>query len=249
MHLDVTELRDFYQRPLGQLVRRLLLHRIRARWRHMERKTVMGLGFPAPFLGAFRGEVGRLGALMPMEQGALAWPKDGARLAVLVEEEHLPLADNAVDFLLAVHCLEVAERPRPLLREMWRVLTPEGRLLMIVPNRRSVWARLDTTPFGQGRPYSRGQLQRLLSDALFTPLEWANALHVPPIERRVVLRSATLFERIGARLSLGFGGVIIVEARKEVAALIGKPAKARRRPGLVPVPGGGAPARAPPSAI
>ena len=112
---------------------------------------------------------------------------------------------------------------------------------MIVPNRRSVWARLETTPFGYGRPYSRSQLQRLLSEAMFTPIDWANALHVPPIERRMVLRSATMFERMGARLSLGFGGVIIVEARKELTAPIGKPAKARRRPGLVPSPGAALP--------
>jgi alpha-ketoglutarate-dependent 2,4-dichlorophenoxyacetate dioxygenase len=51
---------------------------------------------------------------------------------------------------------------------------PEGRLLLIVPNRRGIWARLDSTPFGHGRPYSRGQLERLLGDALFTPLEWTS---------------------------------------------------------------------------
>jgi SAM-dependent methyltransferase len=248
MHLDVTELRDFYQRPLGQLVRRLLLHRVRARWRHVNGKCVIGLGFAPPFLGPFRGEALRLGALMPMGQGALVWPSTDARLSVLVEEDKLPLGDNSVDHLLAVHCLEGAERPRPLLREMWRVLAPEGRLLMIVPNRRSIWARLDTTPFGQGRPYSRGQLQRLLGDALFTPVEWANALHVPPLERRMVLRSATLFERLGAWLSLGFGGVIIVEARKELMAPIGKPVKARRLPSLVTVTGGGATSRVEPVA-
>ena len=48
MQLDVTELRDFYRRPLGQIVRRLLLHRLRARWRHLEGQTVIGLGFASP---------------------------------------------------------------------------------------------------------------------------------------------------------------------------------------------------------
>ena len=87
----------------------------------------------------------------------------------MVDEAMLPLPDASVDDLLCVHCLEVAERAGPLLREMWRVLAPEGRLLIIVPNRRGLWARFDTTPFGHGRPYSRGQLERLLTDALFTP--------------------------------------------------------------------------------
>ena len=170
MSLDVIELRDFYARPLGSIVRRLLTRRIRARWRSVHGRQVMGLGFAVPYIGAFRGEATRLGALMPANQGALVWPAAGNGHTVMVEEAMLPLPDACVDRLLAVHCLEASERTGALLREMWRVLTPEGRLLLVVPNRRGVWARLDTTPFGHGRPYSRGQLERLLTDALFTPL-------------------------------------------------------------------------------
>ena len=130
--------------------------------------------------------------------------------------------------------MEGAERIGPLLREMWRVLKPEGRLLLIVPNRRGVWARIDTTPFGHGRPYSRGQLERLLGDALFTPLEWASALFMPPLDRPWLLRWATAFERVGARLWPGFAGVIIVEARKELMGAVPKTAPARRIEQLAP---------------
>ena len=66
-----------------------------------------------------------------------------------------------------------------------------------------MWARFDTTPFGHGRPYSRRQLERLLREAMFTPTDWASALYVPPFERRMLMRSATAFERIGARISPG----------------------------------------------
>ena len=236
MQLDVTELRDFYIRPLGQIVRRLLLHRLRARWRHVDGQTVIGLGFASPYLGAFRGEARRVGAFMPVEQGAVVWPSDAPRLTVLVEESQLPLPDNSVDKLLAVHCLEVSETAGHLMREMWRVLAPQGQLMMIVPNRASMWSRFETTPFGHGRPYSKGQLERLLKDALFTPTDWGNALHVPPFDRNILIRSATAFERLGSRVSPGFGGVIIVEARKETMAPIGARARARSRiGGLVPV--------------
>ena len=227
MHLDVGDLREFYATALGQSVRRLLSHRIRARWRGISGATLIGLGYSTPYLGAFRGEVRRLGALMPDNQGALVWPRDAPTLSVLVDEARLPLADGSVDRLLAVHCLEVAERVRPLLREMWRVLSPEGRLMLVVPNRRGVWARLDNTPFGQGRPYSRRQLEVLLRDAMFTPLDLSGALYLPPVGRQMLLRSATAWERVGSALSPVFSGVIIAEARKELIAPIGKPAKAR----------------------
>jgi len=237
MQLDVVDLRDFYNRPLGGFVRRLLTSRIRARWRSLEGCQLMGLGFAAPYIGMFRGEAGRLGALMPATQGALVWPASGPAQAVMVEEAMLPLADASIDRLLAVHCLEASERTGPLLREMWRVLTPEGRLLLIVPNRRGIWARLDTTPFGHGRPYSRAQLERLLGESLFTPLEWASALFMPPLDRQWLVRWATGFERIGARLWPGFAGVIIVEARKELMGAVPKRAPARRVKQLATVRG------------
>jgi len=227
MQLDVVDLRDFYNRPLGGVVRRLLTSRIRARWRSVQGTQLMGLGFAAPYIGMFRGEASRLGALMPANQGALVWPASGPVHSVMVEEATLPLADASVDRLLVVHCLEASERTEALLREIWRVLKPEGRVLLIVPNRRGVWARLDSTPFGHGRPYSRGQLEQLLTSALF----------MPPLDRQWLVRWATAFERIGARLWPGFAGVIIVEAHKELMGAVPKTAPARRVERLATVRG------------
>jgi len=227
MSLDVSELRDFYQTPLGQVVRRLLAARIRSRWAVARGQSVVGLGFATPYLGSFRTEAAHVAALMPSTQGALVWPRSGGVLTALVEEDQLPLGDASVDKLLAVHALEGAERVRPLLREMWRVLAPEGRLIIVVPNRRGVWARLDSTPFGYGRPYSRTQLTRLLEESMLTPVEWSPALFMPPVDKRLVVKSAVAWERVGARFTPGFGGVLVVEAKKELVAAIGKTARAR----------------------
>jgi len=78
-----------------------------------------------------------------------------------------------------VHALEMSHDPTALLREIWRVMASGGRLLAVVPNRRGVWARMDTTPFGHGRPYSRAQIMYLLREAWFTPVDWSEALYVP----------------------------------------------------------------------
>ena len=232
MQHDVVGLRDFYHLPLGGIVRRLLTQRIRTRWRSARGRQLVGLGFAVPYIGMFRDEAEGLAALMPAQQGALVWPQSGDVLSVLVDEVQLPLPDSSVDLLLCVHGLEVAERAGPMLREIWRVLAPEGRLLLIVPNRRGLWARFDATPFGHGRPYSRGQLEGLLAEALLSPLEWTSALYMPPLNRAWAVRWATVFERVGARLWPGFAGVIIVEARKELmgALPMAVPAKGKRQP-------------------
>lgn len=219
MSVDIIDLQEFYARPLGQVVRRLLAYRIRGRWRNVKGMNVFGLGYAAPYLGAFREEAARVGALMPAAQGVTAWPEHGPYEAALVEESALPLPDASADRLLAVHSLENTESAHAMLREIWRVLAPGGRVLLVVPNRRSVWSQIDTTPFGHGRPYSRGQLARLLRDALFTPVDWVHALYMPPFSWPVLLRSAVAWERMGAVLWPAFSGVIMVEAGKQIYAV------------------------------
>jgi SAM-dependent methyltransferase len=236
MSLDVSMLRDFYATPLGQIARRILVSRIRSQWGSARGETIASLGFGTPFLGAYRHEAKCTAALMPASQGALIWPSAGPVLSSLVEEDQLPLRDNAIDRLLVVHCLEVAEHISPLLRELWRVLKPEGRLLVVVPNRRGLWAHVDTTPFGYGSPYSRTQLDALLHQALFSPVTWSTALHLPPLDRAILVRSATAWERVGARMMPALGGVLMVEARKETMAPVnGKLARAGRLRDLVPI--------------
>ncbi len=243
MHLDILDLTAFYATPLGGLARRLIAHKVRAHWRRAEGETVIALGFGTPYLTSYRGEARRIGAFMPAAQGALVWPATGPVNTVLVEEARLPLADNSVDKLLAVHCLELSEQARPLLREMWRVLAPEGQLLLIVPNRLGVWSRREATPFGHGQPYTRTQLERLLQDVMLTPTHWSTALHALPVRNKFGIRWAPAMERFGARLWPRFAGLIIVEARKEITAPIEAGSGARRVPrvatvrGLVSSPG------------
>lgn len=218
MQMDVKDLRDFYDSPLGVTVRRLLRQRIRQRWTRVHGEVVIGLGFAIPYLTAFRGEAAVLGAFMPAAQGVIAWPPNEPQQTVLVEEGALPLPDSSVDRLLMVHSLELSEHVQPLLREVWRVLKPEGRLLLVVPNRRGPWARFDTTPFGHGRPYSRGQLDTLLLNTMLGPVGWSTALSMPPLDWRMMRRYAESLERTGSRYWPAFAGVNLVEARKELVA-------------------------------
>ncbi len=218
---------------------------IRARWTDTRALRVLGVGYATPYLGLFREEAERCLALMPAAQGVVRWPSTRPALAALVEEDELPLTDSAVDRVLLVHALEMSSDPAELLREAWRVLAAGGRLLAVVPNRRGLWARMDTTPFGQGRPYSRSQITQLLRDTWFTPTGWDEALYVPPIPRGWFLRSAVAWERTGATLSAPFAGVHIVEATKQVYRAI--PARREKRrlvpalqPVLAPSPGAAA---------
>ena len=231
MSIDVVDLREFYSRRLGIVARQMINRGIRERWPGAEGQRVLGLGYPTPYLGLFREDAERCIAFMPAAQGVLKWPTGRPALAALVDEFSLPLPDAAVDRILLVHALEMSDDPAALLREVWRVLSPSGRVIAVIPNRRGVWTRSDNTPFGHGRPYSRSQITQLLRQTWFTPTAWGEALFVPPVGGGWFLRSAMAWERIGAALSLPFAGVHIVEATKQVYRSI--PAH-RERTRLIP---------------
>jgi hypothetical protein len=126
-----------------------------------------------------------------------------------------------MDRVLLVHALECTEQMRPMLREIWRVLADGGRLIVIAPNRTGLWAQLERTPFATGHPYSAGQLSRLLRNTMFTPMQEARALYVPPTNSRMMLRAAPAFERIGQRWLTSLSGVVMVEAAKQLYAATG----------------------------
>jgi SAM-dependent methyltransferase len=244
MSIDVVDLRNFYSQQLGVVARRFIGRGIRKRWDDLTGQRVLGIGYATPYLGLFREEAERCLAFMPGTQGVVKWPSLRAGLAALVDEHEMPLPDAAVDRVLLVHSLEMSQDAAALLREAWRVLASGGRLLAVVPNRRGVWARLDTTPFGHGRPYSRSQITALLRETWFTPTGWGEALYVPPIGRNWFLRTAVAWERTGATLSAPFAGVHIVEATKQVYRAL--PAKRKKRvlipalkPALAPAPSPG----------
>lgn len=102
-------------------------------------------------------------------------------------------------------------------------------MIAIVPSRRGVWARADSTPYGQGLPYSKSQLRDLLHKADFSPIFWGEALYAPPVAKPFMMRSAPAIERVGAALGLPFAGVHIVEAMKQVHRPVSVRAVARPR--------------------
>jgi SAM-dependent methyltransferase len=216
MWLDVVDLRDFYDTVLGQVVRRLVRRRIRQIWPDVRALRVLGVGFATPYLRGFR--------------------EDGPGLVALAEDETLPFPDCSFDRIVLIHGLENTERSRLLMREAWRVLTDNGRLLVIAPNRQGVWARLERSPFASGQPYSARQLSSLLRDTMYTPLATYRALFYPPISNRLLRTWAVAIEELGNRWFTSFSGLLLVEAAKQIyaAPIPGEPA---RRGRYIPLPG------------
>src|SRR5215207_3569052 len=111
MFIDVVDLRNFYAQSLGIVARRFVGRGIRVHWPNARGERIAGIGYATPYLGIFREEAERCLAFMPAAQGVVKWPSNRAGLASLVDETQLPLTDAAVDRVLLIHALEMADDP------------------------------------------------------------------------------------------------------------------------------------------
>jgi SAM-dependent methyltransferase len=229
MAADAHTAADFYGTSRGVVTTRLLRERLVGLWPDMRGMAVLGIGYTAPYLRLWQDQAARVIALTPAQMGATRWPPGAPNLSLTAEEDELPFPDLLFDRVLLVHGLEGAENARRMLREVWRVLKDDGRLLVVVPNRSGMWAYWESTPFGHGQPYSFSQVGRLLAGSMFRVERRDSALWMPPSRARLILRSAPLFERTGRRFMPGFAGVAITEAVKDVYAAMPVRAVPRRR--------------------
>jgi|SRR5579871_328897 len=237
MQLEAADLAEFYDTPMGQAARRAIQRRIKLIWPEVRGLRVLGFGFAIPYMRPWLSEAERVVALMQAQQGVISWPQP-RNLVVLGEENALPLPDSLFDRVLVVHGLEGAESARPLLRQLWRVLAPEGRMIVVAPNRASLWAQLIHSPFGLGRPYHRLELSNLLKSAMFEPHLWDRALHVPPLRSRRLVGTGTAWENVGRRGWPALAGVHLVEAGKSLFAPLPAPARVRGKRVLKPARAG-----------
>lgn len=240
MQDSVYSLRQFYASKSGRLIRRLLLRHILALWPERTGMRLLGYGYAVPYLKALRSDTERTIAVMPPHQGVHSWPDGDRNLVALGAEAELPLETESIDRIIVMHGLEHADHPDDMMREMWRVLKSNGRILIVVPNRVGLWARADWTPFGHGRPWSMGQIHQFMDNHNFVHERTERALFMPPFRSFLMLRSAYLLERIGRVVFPGLAGVYIVEASKQLYAARGKTVseKGRVRRVLVPEPAG-----------
>jgi SAM-dependent methyltransferase len=246
MRRDVLELRQFYASDLGAAARLMVGRKVVEAWGDAHGLDVLALGYATPFVASLMPAARRVIGAMPAQQGVEVWPGGARTLTSLVDEDALPFPNALFDRILMVHAIEEAPDAVALLREVWRVMAPSGRVIVAVAARNGLWANSEKTPFGHGRPYTRSQLAELLREAELEPSGYTRALYVPPAPW--LAGWAEGFEQAGSRLWPGFAGLVLMEAVKQTFAVKPKGVRARARaakPVLAPAPGAQPITRAP----
>jgi SAM-dependent methyltransferase len=210
---DIAEIQQFYNSTTGAWVVQHISPIIDRLWPQTAQKfTMAAAGYPLPFIQ------NAMAVIMPATQGVVAWPADAPNCVAVSEDGLLPLASGSVQRLLLVHALENTAYAPYFLQECWRVLAPEGQLLLVVPSRVGLWVRSDKTPFGHGQPYSAKQLRQALQAVQFVPQTLQRALYTPPHIAKHAQWLGYILEWLGPRLAPKLAGVLVMVATKQLYA-------------------------------
>lgn len=229
LQADVLALRQFYSSPLGLEARAALLRALRRFWPGAKGDSIIGIGYTLPLLRPFLEDAGLIASLMPRSIGAIYWPADTANHSLLVDEMQLPVRDQSANRVIVMHTLEHVPHLNTFMKEIWRVLVPGGRALLIVPNRRGIWMRSADTPFGSGVPFTIPQLRHRAALANFTFVKAETIFFFPPSGMRLLLKISKALEWLGRIFLPGYGGMIVCEVEKQIYASIPQPVESPER--------------------
>jgi len=234
----LTELEHWYTRANGQYL-------LEATRMAMQDLLDTSFGYHILQLGVCGGRPLCEGS--PINHRLYCAPRPGEGVGVVAEPEELPLESDSIDAVIAHHCLEFAGNPHQVLREIQRVLTPQGQLLVVGFNPFSLLGCktrlrgvLRDPLWSRHRPVSEHRLTDWLHLLGCEVLESRRLYGLPPVGGGRLRNVVAAGDRWTAQHNLPFGGLYILHATKQVAALHRPRRLLRaRRPrliGLVPKP-------------
>ncbi|CAM8357652.1 Methyltransferase type 11 [Candidatus Methylopumilus universalis] len=140
---------------------------------------------------------------------------------LMTSNEALPFDEASVDLLIAPHILEQMIEPYELLKEIHRVLMPEGRLIITGFNPVSLWGIKRLLSFDIDYPWntkfiSLSKIKEWLPIVGLEMIEGKMGCYVPPIQQESWLRKIHAMEKLGDRWWPMLGGFYSLVIQKRV---------------------------------
>jgi len=224
-------LRDWYRQRLGQ---RLL----RAERRELDEVLPNLFGYHLLQVGSPADEAMCTASLIPnrvLLESDLETTTAVRRPLMLAQAHALPILSDSVDVVVLAHTLEFEQDPHQVLREVDRVLVPEGHVVILGFNPWSPWGLWHLLVSRWAMPPWDGQFRstRRIRDWLgllgFDTTVCRGFFFRPPLHHDGIMRRLRIMEGLGRRCWPFAGAVYIVVAKKRVTTLT--PIRPRWRPG------------------
>jgi SAM-dependent methyltransferase len=153
---------------------------------------------------------------------------DGRRpVSVTFEDAELPFATQSMDLVVMPHVLEFATEPHQVLREVERVLMPEGQLIIMGFNPASLWGMRQVTARIAGAHYLPCAGEFISMPRIKDWLKLLNmgvshshfGCYAPAARSERWLERFSFMDRAGPRYWPYFGAVYMVQAIKRVKGM------------------------------
>lgn len=143
---------------------------------------------------------------------------------VWMEEVELPFETGSLDLVVLPHVLEFSEHAHHILREVERVLRPEGSVIISGFNPRSLWGIRRALGSKTGYPWngkfiSLMRMKDWLSLLAFEVDSASFACFAPPFKQAAWLHRSSFLETEGDHWWSMFGGVYFLHAVKRVPGM------------------------------
>ena len=154
-----------------------------------------------------------------------AQPVLGVPLDLLAQPTCLPIASECVDVVVAPHVLERTEDPDAVLREVERILIPEGHVVLVGFNPASLWGAWRVLYPGRKPAVWRMQFistakaSQWLAALGFQVVSVRYGFYRPPVQGRGLLKKFTWMECLGVKWWPRCGGFYVLTAKKKVSTL------------------------------
>lgn len=162
-------------------------------------------------------------SVIPYQSVVNPFHKDnGMAKTVTGRWDMLPFANNSVDVVVLPHTLDFAQDSLAVIEEAYRVLIPEGRLLLFGFNPYSLWRLKSWThrkesPIPLGCDFkSLGSIKKELHRLEFQILEQDHFLFQPPMKNIQLMEKLGFLNKLSRFGLKGLSGVYFIEAQKKV---------------------------------
>ena len=140
---------------------------------------------------------------------------------LMASTEALPFVEASVDLIIAPHILEQMAEPYELLKEIHRVLMPEGRLIISGFNPMSLWGIKRLLSFDIDYPWNTkfiplSKIKEWLPIIGLEMVEGRMGCYVPPIQQSSWLKKLHTMEKLGDRWWPMLGGFYFLVIQKRV---------------------------------
>ena len=217
MYLDFLNYQNFYNSSIGNLLAHHIEFKLKKYCFLYENQNIGCFGYPLPYLDFLKNKNFSVSYCYSMRMG-VSHENTLKTNKILIDEDRIPFQDSIFDHIFLIHYLENTYNMKLSLREIWRTLAPEGKLYLIIPNKKSSWYLSDQSPFSSGSGFSKKQIVDLLNDSFFEIQLIDRLVYFPNKNFFFIKKYKNLIEKFGSFIFKYFNGVYLCIVKKKIYA-------------------------------